>query len=196
MTGPAPTEHPVHDLLTRRYSPYVFAAERDVSDADVHGLLEAARWTMSSYNEQPWRYLVGSRSRSPAVWQAVLDILVPGNQVWAREAPVLMLGLISTRFARNGEENKAAAHDLGAASACLTVEATARGLCVHQMIGIDAAAAAARLQLPDSMNALTALAIGYAGDPAACTAEYAARDTRPRERKPLSDILWQLPETT
>ena len=78
----------MHELLERRHSPYVFAAERDVSVDDVRGLLEAARWTMSSYNEQPWRYVVGSRSRSPEVWQAVLEVLVPGNRGWARHAPI------------------------------------------------------------------------------------------------------------
>ncbi|MEE4186067.1 MAG: nitroreductase family protein [Gammaproteobacteria bacterium] len=184
----------MHELLERRHSPYVFAAERDVSADDMRGLLEAARWTMSSYNEQPWRYVVGSRSRSPEVWQAVLEVLVPGNRGWARHAPILMLGLISTRFSQNGKPNKAAAHDLGAASACLTIEATARGLSVHQMIGIEPAEAARRFALPESVEALTGLAIGYAGNPADCDADYAARDSRPRERKALDDILWQLPD--
>jgi len=193
MSPAAPTAHPVHDLLGQRHSPYVFAADRDIDAADLHSLLEAARWTMSSYNEQPWRYVVGSRSRSPEVWKAVLEVLVTGNQAWAQHAPVLMLGLISTRFERNGKENTAAAHDLGAASACLTLEATARGISVHQMIGIEPEKAAQSFALPESIQALTALAIGYAGDPGSCSEDYASRDLQPRERKPLDDLLWQLP---
>lgn len=193
MSRVAATGHPIQPLLGERYSPYVFAADRDVSEADTLCLLEAARWTMSSYNEQPWRYVVGSRSRSPETWQRILDVLVPGNQRWAEQAPLLMLGAISTRFSSSGKPNKAAAHDLGAASACLTLEATARGLSVHQMIGIEPEEAHRRFGLDEHMEALTGLAIGYAGNPAASTADFAERDQQPRERKPIDEIIWPDP---
>jgi len=85
--------------------------------------------------------------------------------------------------------SKAAVHDLGAASASLTLEATARGLSVHQMIGIDPDKAREVFAVEDPLEPLTGLAIGYAGTPAVVPKEYAQRDERPRERKSLQDIL-------
>jgi nitroreductase len=95
----------------------------------------SARWSASSHNEQPWHYLVATRANPPEN-ERLLSCLVEGNQVWARAAPVLALGCTSLHFILNGKPNAAAEHDLGLASATLTLEATARGLSVHQMIGI------------------------------------------------------------
>jgi len=189
MDRSAKTEVAIHETLTRRWSPYGFDAGRDVAEADVRALLEAARWTMSSYNEQPWRYVVGSRSRSREVWEKVLGCLVEANQTWARNAPVLMLGLVEHEFARNGKTNKAATHDLGAASASLTVEATARGLSVHQMIGIEPDRAREVFGVSGSLEPLTGLAVGYAADAAGVDPELAKRDARERVRKDLSEIV-------
>ena len=97
--------------------------------------VRAARWAASSYNEQPWRYIVATKAE-PAEFARLLSCLVEGNQPWAQAAPVLAIGCTSLNFAKNGQPNAAAHHDLGLASASLTLEATARGLSVHQMIGI------------------------------------------------------------
>jgi len=184
-----PVDYPVHELLARRWSPYAFDPGRDVPEADLRSLFEAARWTMSSYNAQPWRYIVGVRSRDPALWESVLDVLVEGNQPWARHAPVLALGIVEQLFEHNGKPNKAAAHDLGAASAFLTLEATARGLCVHQMIGIQPDRARESFGLAESLEPLTGLAIGYPGDGAALEPAYRERDARPRQRKMLHELI-------
>jgi nitroreductase len=187
--GNAPVEHPIHALLTERHSPYAFDPDRAVSEQDLTSLFEAARWTMSSYNAQPWRYVVGVKERSQSTWEQIFDVLVEGNQPWAANAPVLALGLIEKNFEYNDKPNKAAAHDLGAASAMLTVEATARGLVVHQMIGIESDLAHERFGLKEGQEALTALAIGYEGEAGVIPEQYAERDLGKRERKPLADII-------
>lgn len=191
MTPTTPPQADIHELLKMRWSPYVFDANRTVSESDLLSLFEAARWTMSSYNAQPWRYIVGVRERNPDTWVRILSTLVKANQVWARHAPVLVIGLAEPLFEYNGEDNKAAFHDLGAASACMTVEATARGLSVHQMIGIDPEKVREVFDIPPSMQPFTALAIGYAGDArhTDIDTDYASRDARKRERKPLSEIV-------
>ena len=185
----APADYPLNELLANRRSPYAFDPDRDVEAVDLAALFEAARWTMSSYNAQPWRYIVGSKSRSPEVWQQIFDVLVEGNQPWAVNASVLALGVVEHNFEYNGKPNKAAVHDLGASSAMLTVEATARGLCVHQMIGIEPERASETFGLAGSLEPFTALAIGYPGQPGHIPAAYAERDEKPRERKPLQDII-------
>lgn len=180
---------PIHELLSQRWSPYQFDPQRSVSEADLHALFEAARWTMSAFNAQPWRYIVGVKDRNPAVWQQVLDVLVEGNQAWAQHVPVLALGLITTQFEHNGKDNRWAMHDLGAASANLTFEATHRGLNVHQMAGIEPEKAVTTFDLGEGIVPVTALAIGYAGENPALAEDIAKRDQRPRERKAIEDLL-------
>ncbi len=102
---------------------------------------------------------------------------------------MLALGVVEHNFEYNGKPNKAAAHDLGAASAMLTVEAAARGLVVHQMIGIEPDAAREVFGIEGSLEPFTALAIGYAGEAHHVNAVYAERDPKPRERKSLDDII-------
>src|SRR5437763_3225156 len=165
MNYRAATDHPVHDLIAARWSPYAFA-ERPVAKADLLSLFEAARWAPSSYNEQPWSYLVATRDE-PEEFGRLLSCLVEGNQVWAKAAPVLALGCTSLHFVRTGKPNAAAVHDLGLASASLLLEATARGLVVHQMIGIQPDRARELYQIPEGVQPLTGLAIGYPGAPAA-----------------------------
>lgn len=179
---------PINHLLTERWSPYAFD-ERPVSEDDLRCLFEAARWAPSSYNEQPWSYIVATKA-NPDEFQRLLSCLVEGNQVWAKNAPVLALGVVSLKFARNGQDNRAAIHDLGLADASLTLEATARGLSVHQMIGIVPEKAREVYQIPEGHEAWTGIAIGYPGDPKKLPAEIAQRDASRRLRKPLREFVF------
>ena len=183
------TDHPINDLAAGRWSPYVFDAGREVSREDLESVFEAARWTMSAFNAQPWRYIVGVRGRTQETWDRVHESLLSGNQGWTRAAPVLALGLAVRDFEHNGKPNRTALHDLGAASASLTYKAAARGLAVHQMSGIDAEKARERFGLPESVVPVTGLAIGYAGAPEQADEQFAKRDLRKRERKPLDELI-------
>jgi nitroreductase len=184
----ATPDHPIQDLIARRWSPYAFS-DRPVSDEDLRSLFEAARWAASSYNEQPWRYLVATRA-NPEEFDRLLSCLVEGNQAWAKAAPVLALGCTSLFFTLNGKPNAAAVHDLGLASATLTLEATARGLFVHQMIGILPDRARELYRIPEGVRPLTGLAIGYAADPATLPENYRQRDLTARTRKRLAEFVF------
>ena len=135
MENPAALDNQVHALIERRWSPYAFA-DKPVDPTDLHSLLEAARWAPSSYNEQPWRFIVATRD-NPETYQRLLDCLVPANQEWAGKAPVLMLSVAALNFAKNGKPNRHALHDVGLASAMLAIEATDLGLAAHFMAGFD-----------------------------------------------------------
>jgi nitroreductase len=180
--------HPIHELLARRWSPYAFA-DRPVSDADLRSLFEAARWAASSYNEQPWSYIVATKA-SAAEFERLLSCLVEANQGWAKAAPAIALGCTSVKFALNGKPNPAAVHDLGLASASLTLEATARGLFVHQMIGILPDKARELYRIPDGVQPTTGLAIGYPAENNALSEKYRERDLAPRTRKALSEFVF------
>ena len=184
----AATDHPILQVLAERWSPYGFE-DLPVSEADLRSLFEAARWAASSYNEQPWDYLVATKEDSQEFGR-LLSCLVEANQAWAKAAPVLVLGIVSLRVAKNNKDNRAAVHDLGLAAGNLVVEATARSLSVHQMIGILPDKARAIYQIPEHFEAWTALAIGYKADPAKLPDALKERDLAPRQRKPLSEFVF------
>ena len=183
----APPVEGVLPLFHSRWSPRSFS-DREVSRADLEKVFEAARWAASSSNEQPWRYLVGTRNSS--THNKIRSTLVGFNQAWAGAAPVLILGLASTKFAHNGNPNGYALYDLGAATAYLTLEAAALGLVAHQMGGYDQEAARKALEIPEDYALGSVIALGYQGEPAALANEQlVAREIAPRQRKPLKDFV-------
>jgi nitroreductase len=184
----ATPDHPIQSLLAGRWSPYAFA-DRPVSEEDVQSLFEAARWAPSSYNEQPWCYVVATKA-APAEFERLLSCLVEANRPWAKAAPVLALGCARLTFLHNGQPNAAALHDLGLASANLAAEAISRGLSVHQMIGILPERARELYGIPQNAQPLTGLAIGYVGDSAALAEPYRQRDLAPRTRRPLDAFVF------
>jgi nitroreductase len=187
-TKKAATDYPILPILAERWSPYGFE-NRPVSEADLCSLFEAARWSASSYNEQPWNYLVAT-SENSAEFGRLLSCLVEANQAWAKKAPVLVLGIVSLRFARNNQDNRAAVHDLGLAAGNLLAEATTRGLSVHHMIGILPEKARELYQIPELFEAWTAMAIGYKADPTKLPDALRERDMALRQRKPLSKFVF------
>ena len=188
MSKQADTDYPVHQLIADRWSPYGFSDSVPPTD-DLLALFEAARWAASSYNEQPWSYIVATRDNADE-FDRLLGCLVEGNQTWAGNAPVLALSVASLTFTRNGKPNAAAIHDLGLAAGNLCLEATARGLAVHQMIGILPEVARETYQIPDDHQPLTGLAIGYAANPDTLRDALRKRDESPRERKPLAEFVF------
>jgi nitroreductase len=184
----AQPDYAIHEFIAKRWSPYAFS-DRAVSSDDLLGLFEAARWAASSYNEQPWSYIVATQDEK-AEFDRLHSCLVEGNQPWTKIVPVLAIGCVSTKFKRNGKPNAAAEHDLGIASATLTFEATARGLHVHQMIGILSDKVRELYQVPEDVQPLTGIAIGYLGDVNSLPEGYRERDLAERTRKRLAEFVF------
>jgi len=184
----APAVEGVLPAVLARWSPRSFAG-RDVSPADLRKVFEAARWAASSNNEQPWRFLVGIRNSS--THQKIFSSLVGFNQSWAGAAPVLILGVASSKFSHNGTDNRHALYDLGAASSYLTLQAAALGLASHQMAGYDQAAARQAFGIPEDYLLGAVIALGYQGEPSALGHEkLIAQEIAPRSRKPLSEFVF------
>ena len=188
MSREAQTSSPVHELIAKRWSPYGFDG-RSVSEADLCSLFEAARWAASSYNEQPWSFIVARRDDEEAFAKAV-GCLVEFNQQWAKEAGALLIGCTSTQFERNGKPNGKAEHDLGLAVGNLSLEATSRGLCVHQMGGIMPDVARETYSIPEHVKPVTGIAIGYSKPADQLESSLRERDEAPRERKSLGDMVF------
>jgi nitroreductase len=187
MHKPAPSDFPVHQLIADRWSPRAFA-DKPVPTDVLRSLFEAARWAPSSSNEQPWAYLVATRDDHEN-FARMLSVLVEFNAGWARSASVLALAVAQLNFAKNNAPNRNAHYDTGAATALLSVEATARGLSVHQMAGFDPAKAREVFAIPTGWEAIAAIAIGYPGDPNSLPQPLKDRELAPRTRKPLSEFV-------
>jgi nitroreductase len=187
MLRPAPTDHPVHELIRQRWSPRAFA-DKPVAAEILRSLFEAARWAPSSSNEQPWAFLVATKDDTEFHGKMV-STLVEFNQAWAKHAPVLGIAVSELAFARSGKPNRNAFYDTGAAVAYLTIEATARGLFVHQMAGFDPHKAIELFSIPTGWEPISAFVIGYPGDPQSLPETLRERELAPRARKPLSEFV-------
>lgn len=186
MEKPAPVAHPIEGLLRRRWSPRTFApkaVERDV----LNQLFEAARWAPSSYNEQPWRYII-TTTDTPERLQQAQSVLNPGN-AWATKAPVLICTVANLISSRNAQPNRHALHDLGAASEHIMLQAVALGLFAHQMAGFNEDKARQVFQIPDGYGPVAMMAVGYPTDPATLTSEEHKREEASRIRRPIEEFV-------
>jgi nitroreductase len=184
----AQTDYPIHEFIKSRWSPYVFS-DKKVTAEDLRSLFEAARWAPSCYNEQPWYYIMAFREDTEE-FEKMLSCLSESNQKWARQVPVLGLGIARTTFDHNGKTNRHAFHDLGQASAVLTVEATSRGIHVHQMAGIIPDRARELYGLPENAEAVTGIAIGYVADLDDAPEKFRKNDHTPRRRRPARETVF------
>jgi nitroreductase len=184
----AQTQQPVHELIAKRWSPRAFS-DREVTPEQLTSLLEAARWATSSYNEQPWRFIVASK-RDPETYNRLFGSLMELNQLWARSAPVLILSLGKKTFSHNGTPNPYALHDAGMAFSNLALQATSMGLSVHFMGGFDRAVARSAFQIPDDFELGAVAAVGYAGDPDSLPEKFRQAELAPRTRKPLAELIY------
>jgi nitroreductase len=189
----APEVDGVLSVFHTRWSPRSFT-DREVSPADLAKIFEAARWAASSFNEQPWRFLVGTRGSE--AYGKIFDSLMPFNQMWAKSAPVLILGTAKTKFSHNDSPNRVAMYDLGAAASYLTLQASALGIATHQMGGFDPEAARKAFGIPDDYLFGSVIALGYQGEPDALPNEqFKAQEVAPRTRKPLNEFVFSAWDT-
>lgn len=177
-------------LVRQRRSPYAFDVEAEVSDDTLRLLFAVARWAPSSYNEQPWRYIVGRKGT--ATYDAVADSLTGRNPEWALTAPILGLVLAAETFAKSGKPNPHRRFDAGAATLGLALAAESLHLGVHLMAGIDGAAMAHNLDVPDGFDAVAGFALGVrADDPKAVVPDdLAERAIQPKPRRPLAETVF------
>jgi nitroreductase len=184
----ATPDHPVLPAIVERWSPYAYDP-RPVEREKLLSCLEAARWAASSYNEQPWTYILAERGDAQA-FSTMLGCLVEGNQAWAKNAGVLLLGIVKRNFAKNNTPNRVCEHDLGLASGNMVLQATALGLQAHQMAGIEPVKIRATYHVPDGHEPLTGIAIGYPAAVQSGTSDpLGQRDLTPRTRRKLSEFV-------
>ncbi|MBN3957713.1 nitroreductase family protein [Nostoc sp. NMS8] len=183
----AQTQYPVHDFIRSRWSPRAFA-DHPVEQDKLLSLLEAARWAPSSYNYQPWSFIVATKDE-PTEYNRLLSTLVEFNQGWAKNAPILILAVAKVR-SEDGKANRHAFHDVGLALENLILQATSFGLFAHQIAGFNADSARELYQIPDDYEPATVVTVGYPGDPETLSEGLRERELAARIRKPLKEFVF------
>lgn len=184
----AATVYPVHELIRNRWSARSFTGQ-PIAEELLMQLFEAASWSFSANNTQPWRYIYAHRANT-AAFEKLFNCLTGGNRAWADKASVLILALAKVK-SDEGKPQKWAYHDLGAANMCLMLEATANGLYGHPMAGFDAEKATADFNIPDDYEPHVMIALGYLNTPDALTEPFKTRETANRTRKPVTELVTQ-----
>jgi len=186
MNKRAVTSVSLHPLIADRWSPRAFDENANISTEDLTAIFEAARWSPSAFNAQPWKFIVGFRGDEN--FQSITSVLTPFNQEWAPKASALILTNAIT-FREDGNVNPTALYDLGLAVSLLTVEANHRGYDVHQMSGFDHGAAKSKFPLGAGVEPVTCIAIGKRTSPDSLSEEIRNREVAPRSRKSLDEIV-------
>lgn len=182
-------DYPILDLIRQRWSPRAFSDE-PVDRELLRQLFEAARWAPSSFNEQPWRFIIATRDE-PGEFERLSNALIEGNRKWATGAQVLGLTIVKETFSRNGSENRAAEHDLGQAMAYLSLEAIRHNLYVHQMAGILPDKARELFHIPEGYKPFTMFALGYRGDSEQLSESKRRSEQAERSRKAIDEIAFR-----
>lgn len=184
----ADTDHDVHDLFRRRWSPRAFTGKA-LSQRELQSILEAGRWSASCNNDQPWFFLVARRDEGQR-FQDMLGCINQSNQNWAGKAGALIIAVARLTFTRNGQENPVALYDLGQAAAHMGLQATALGLQAHPMRGFDREKARQLYAVPEGYDVVTVIAIGSVDSPDSLPENLREREIAPRVRRKLSEFTF------
>ncbi|KZX19966.1 nitroreductase family protein [Rathayibacter tanaceti] len=189
LTSPrtASTSAPILEVLAERWSPRSFDATAAIADGTLASLLEAARWSPSASNSQPWRFIVARRGTEE--FDRIVSTLAGFNGAWAGSASALIVALTETVDAE-GAPRPWAVYDLGQAMAHLSVQAHHEGLHVHQMAGFDKDGVRAAFGVDERLDPVTVAAVGVVASPDELANDVLReRETAPRTRLPLKELV-------
>lgn len=181
----APTELNLHPLITNRWSPRAFDAENEISNEDLHAILEASRLAPSAFNEQPWRFIFGKRDEE--TFNQILNGLGEFNQKWAKNSSALLL-VTGVKQRSNGDAHPSYQYDLGLAASQGTFEAHHRGYITHQMTGFSHDVMCKTFDLTTT-EPVVVIAIGKQADADILPEAMAEREKLAPSRKPLSELI-------
>ena len=178
----------IHNLISERKSIRAFS-DKEISNEALITLLEAARWAPSSMNEQPWRFIVVRKENTEA-FQKMIQCLNDSNKIWAQHSSVLLLTVANNTITSLNKPNAYAWHDIGLAIGNLSLQAISMDIFLHQMGGFNKEEAKKLFNIPTGFDPVSVIALGYQGNADELPSPLRERELKPRERKPLSEIVY------
>lgn len=170
---------PLSRIMWKRHSGRSYDASRPVAEDQLRKIVKSARLSPSSFNDQPWAFIICDKTTNPDAYDKAFSTLVEFNQGWAKDASVLIVSVASVNSAKDNSFNRWAEYDTGAATYGMMLQATSLGLMAHQMGGFDAAKMTEVFNIPEGFTPMSVMAVGYAAE----TNEKPAK----KERKPLGE---------
>ena len=176
-------ENDVDELFISRWSPRAMSGE-EIDKATLLSLFEAARWAPSANNNQPWRFIYAHKNTPH--WDTFFNLMNEGNQVWAKNAAVLIVVISKTTF-DSGKPARTHTYDTGAAWVSLALQGSLKNLVIHGMQGFDYDKAKEALQVPDDYSVEAMIAVGKKGKKEDLP-EYLQEREFPSSRKSIAEI--------
>ena len=187
MTTNRQTDTALDPIFLHRWSPRAFDGSV-MSAEDLRTIFDAGRWAPSSFNYQPWRFLYATRDDA-ANWSRFVDLLMPFNALWAKEASALVFIVSETTMGAPDKPSHSHSFDSGAAWGAMALQAHMLGYHTHGMAGIEMDKSRTELGVPDGFRIEAAIAIGRMGDPASLPEKLQEREV-PSGRKSLDEIAY------
>lgn len=188
LSNIADNDYEIYALLKQRYSPRIFG-DKEVTDNDLNRLFEAVRWSASSSNLQPWRFIYARKGSDS--YDKIMSCLSGFNQTWADNAPILILTAYKEKK-ENGDENFHALHDLGLSLGSMTVQAQYMGIGLHHMAGVDWKKAQKDFDIPNGYHISTAISLGhYGGSLEDLNEDLQKQEVSKRERHPQQEFAFE-----
>lgn len=182
------TSMPINEILSKRWSIRAFDINKKVSKENILAICEAARWAPSCFNDQPYRFMVWDKYEDEANYNKAFSCLVEWNQRWVRTAPVLICVLADNKFRHNGEPNRWAQFDAGAATQNLYLQAVDLGMMAHPMGGFDVDKIKKEFNIPENFTPMAMIAVGYQSENIdVLDNDHKELETKPRERISLGE---------
>jgi nitroreductase len=175
-------------LIKERWSPRVFK-DIIIEDQKVEQLIEAARWAPSSRNSQPWRFVIAKKSNTET-WHKLVDCLTDFNKEWAISASHIMLACVVKVDPSTGNHRNHCWYDLGLAIGNLTFQANSMGIFVRNMGGLDPEKAVSYFNIPESIEPVVMLAIGYPDEGIQMHPKFEVPIKTDRKREPIEKLIF------
>lgn len=189
MIKKAETIVEINELIANRWSPRSFDNSKFLTEEQITQLLEAARWSASSMNEQPWRFIVWNRNENPEDFQKVFECLAELNQKWCKNVNTFILAAAYQKYS-NGDFNASAQFDTGLAVGNMLIQAVSMGLATHPMGGYDKQKIKELFSLSDDLVQYAIIAVGYQAEAEKLEDEVLLkREKASRERKDISELI-------
>ncbi|MEK6926343.1 MAG: nitroreductase family protein [Nanoarchaeota archaeon] len=178
-------EHPVDKIFLDRWSPR--SLNPDMSEKELMSLFEAARWSPSSNNGQPWRFLYARNGTEE--WNLFFSLLIDFNKIWCKSAAYLIV-LLSRKNFEDGNYDRN--HSLGAGSAMMSLflEAKMRNLVAHGMAGFDVEKTRKELEIPEDYFIDCIIAVGAQGEIEGSIPEGMQQSEKPNDKKKVSELVY------
>lgn len=180
-------DYKINDFFIKRWSSRAMSGQ-EISDTELKSLFEAARWTPSAHNAQPWRFIYAKRNTPH--WKTFFGLLEPFNQSWCNNVAVFIVVISKKNFEHSKEPSKTHSFDTGAACENLALQGSLNGLTIRAIAGFNHEKTRIELRVPEAFKIEIMIALGRPGKMEDLPYELQKKEF-PSDRKKVEEIIFE-----